>query len=214
MRTESRKLSSVPGGALRVARGAALVLLAAAATSCGDMQHEGTASSFLIVNSLEAAPGSDPTKFGGSLSSDVITVVNDVPTVFNDVGRVSLTLGMKDPGTATSPTAPTSANFITLTQYHVQYIRSDGRNTQGVDVPYAFDGGLSLTIKDGDIQGSFTLVRNIAKDEAPLRALAVNGLIISTVAKVTFYGHDQTGREVSAEANISVDFANFGDKTS
>ena len=44
----------------------------------------------------------------------------------------------------------------------------------------------------------FTLVRNIAKDEAPLQALTVNGVIISTIAEVTFYGHDQTGREVSA----------------
>jgi hypothetical protein len=28
---------------------------------------------------------------------------------------------------------------------------------------------------------------------------------------VTFYGHDQTGREVSATGNIDVTFANFGD---
>jgi hypothetical protein len=196
--------------ALRMARGAALVLLAAAATSCGDMQREGTASSFLIVNALEAAPGSDPTKFSGSLSSDVETE----KSVFADVGRVSLSLGMKDPGTATSPTAPTSANFITLTQYHVRYIRSDGRQMEGVDVPYAFDGGISLTVKDGDIQGAFTIVRQIAKNEAPLRALTTNGLIISTVAEVTFYGHDQTGRDVSAVARISIDFANFADKTS
>jgi hypothetical protein len=214
MRTDRFNVSSARAWAAWGARGAAVLLLASAASACGDMQHEGTASSFLIVNALEGAPGSDPTKFSASLASDVVTVVNNVPTVFNDVGRVSLSLGMKDPGTASSPTSPTSANFITLTQYHVQFIRADGRNTQGVDVPYAFDGGMTLTVTDSDIQGAFTLVRNIAKDEAPLRALTVNGLIISTIAEVTFYGHDQTGREVSAVARISVDFGNFGDKTS
>ena len=214
MRTDRLNVSSARAWAAWAARGAAVLLLASAASACGDMQREGTASSFLIVNALEAAPGSDPTKFGGTLASDVLTVVNNVPTVFNDVGRVSLSLGMKDPGTASSPTAPTSANFITLTQYHVKFRRSDGREKEGVDVPYAFDGGLTLTVTDSTIQGAFTLVRNIAKDEAPLRALTVNGLIISTVAEVTFYGHDQTGREVSAQATISVDFGNFGDKTS
>jgi hypothetical protein len=28
---------------------------------------------------------------------------------------------------------------------------------------------------------------------------------------VTFYGHDQTGREVSVTGNIDVSFANYGD---
>ncbi len=48
---------------------------------------------------------------------------------------------MKDPGSTASPSTPTSANFITVTRYHVKYVRTDGRNTQGVDVPYEFDGG-------------------------------------------------------------------------
>ena len=73
---------------------------------------------------------------------------------------------------------------------------------------------MTLTVGTSEVSGSFTIVRNIAKDEAPLRALTVNGVIISTIAEVTFYGHDQTGREVSVAANISVDFGNFGDKTS
>ena len=38
-----------------------------------------------------------------------------------------------------------------------------------------------------------------------------NPIVISTIARVTFYGHDQTGREVSATGNIDVTFANFGD---
>lgn len=198
----------------RGTRIAAAILLAAASASCGDLQRQGQASSYLIVNALEGARGSDPTTFSGNLPSDVVTVVNNVPTFFNDLGRVKLVLAMKDPGGVSSPTTPTTANFITVEQYHVHYIRADGHNTQGVDVPYDFDGGLTLTVGSGEVAGGFTIVRNIAKQEAPLKALAVNGVIISTVAEVTFYGHDQTGREVSATAKISIDFANYGDKTS
>src|SRR6478609_4378593 len=196
------------------ARAAAAIVLAAAVTSCGELQRQGEGSSYLIVNALEAARGSEPSSFAGNLPSDVVTVVNDVPTVFNDMGRVRMVLAMKDPGGVDSPTKPTTANYVTITQYHVRFIRADGRNTPGVDVPYGFDGGMAMTVGASEAVGSFNLVRNIAKNEAPLRALTVNGLILSTVAEVTFYGHDQTGREVSAVATISVDFGNFGDKTS
>jgi hypothetical protein len=184
----------------------AIVAVVAAAAGCGDLQRQGTGSSYLIVEALEAAPGAEPETFGGTLASDVITVVEDVAGIYGDLGRVSFTLAMKDPGI----TAPSSANFITLTQYRVRFIRSDGRNTQGVDVPYAFDGAMTLTVS-GSSQGVFTLVRVLAKSEAPLRALNSNGLIISTIAEVTFYGHDQTGRDVSVTAAISVSFGNFVD---
>jgi hypothetical protein len=187
---------------------ATAILIAAGASACGQMQREGTASSYLIVAALQGAPGAEPEKFGGTLLSDVITVKDDVPGVYNDLGKVDFQLAMKDAGSAT---APTSANFITINRYHVQFIRADGRNTPGVDVPYPFDGAFTVTVGDQGASGGFTLVRNIAKDEAPLLALRVNGVILSTLAEVTFYGHDQTGREVSASARMSIDFANFAD---
>jgi hypothetical protein len=68
-----------------------------------------------------------------------------------------------------------------------------------------------VTVAAGESSAGFTIVRNIAKLEAPLAALAASPVIISTIAEVTFYGTDQTGREVSAVARISIDFANFGD---
>ena len=194
------------------ARMVAAVVLAGLTASCGDMQLEGQASSYLIVNSLQAARGDDPTKFAGNLLSDVLTVVKDVPTVFNDVAQVQFSLGMKDPGSTNSPTTPTSANFITVTRYHVKFVRSDGRSIQGVDVPYEFDGAFTTTVGADDATAAFTLVRNIAKQEAPLAALKSSAVILSTIAQITFYGHDQTGREVAATASISVDFGNFADK--
>jgi hypothetical protein len=190
---------------------AIVVILGLAAASCGDLTRQGTSSSYLIVVSLEGAAGAKPEEFGGTLNSDVITVKNNVSSTFNDVGRVKFTLGTKDPGTPEQPTKPTQANWITVDRYHVRFIRSDGRNVEGVDVPYAFDSAFTATVAGGETQVGFTLVRHQAKDEAPLAALRINGLVISTIAEITFYGHDQTGREVTTVANIGVSFANFGD---
>ncbi len=187
-----------------------VVSLGLASSSCGDLARQGTGSSYLIVKQLDGASGAEPGTFGGTLSSDVLTVVETTPTIFNDLGRVQLSLGMKDAGSADNPTAPTQANWITVDQYHVEFKRSDGRNQQGVDVPYAFDSAATATVS-GDTTIAFTLVRQQAKQEAPLRALAANGLIISTIAEITFYGRDQTGRRVSIAASIGVSFANFGD---
>jgi len=198
---------AVWGSGIRLAGSLAL---AAAVSSCGMQTREGTSSSYLVVASMEAASGADPTTFASGLISDVTTVKDDVPTIFNDLGRVTFKLGLKDPGPASSPVTPTQNNWITVTQYHVQYIRSDGHNVEGVDVPYAFDGGLGATVS-GDTTVGFTLVRNQAKMEAPLGALVSNPIVLSTIAKVTFYGHDQAGREVSATGNIDVTFANFAD---
>jgi hypothetical protein len=164
----------------------------------------------LIISTLEAASGADPTTFGSGLASDVITVKDNVATFWEDPGRVTFKLGLKDPGPAASSAAPTQNNWITVTQYHVQYVRSDGHNIEGIDVPYSFDGGITGTVA-GDTTTGFSLVRNQAKQEAPLQALQTNPIVISTIAKVTFYGHDQTGREVSVTGNIDVSFANFGD---
>jgi hypothetical protein len=188
-----------------------ILALALAGVSCGSAVREGSGTSFLIVNSLELASGASPSQFGNTLQSDVITVVDDVPTVFNDLGRVTLSLGLKDPGSAASPNAPTQNQFITVDRYRVRYTRADGRNTPGVDVPYGFDGAITATVRGGTTATSFTVVRHIAKDEAPLKVLGVNGLVISTIADITFFGRDQTGREVSVTARASVDFGNFGD---
>jgi hypothetical protein len=186
------------------------IVFAVAVASCGTQTREGTSSSYLIISTMEAASGADPTTFGSGLASDVITVKNNVATIFSDPARVTFKLGLKDPGPSSSPVTPTQNNWITLTQYHVQYVRSDGHNTEGVDVPYSFDGGMAATVS-GDTTVGFTLVRNQAKAEAPLGALASNPIVLSTIARVTFYGHDQTGREISATGNIDVTFANFGD---
>jgi len=183
---------------------ACAVILVLASVSCGDMAREGQASSYLIITQLTAAPGGeDAGTFGGNLNSDV-------SPVFNDNGQVGFLLALKDP---TSLTGPTTANFITIDRYRVKYIRSDGRNVEGVDVPYTFDGAITGTVSQS-ASFTFTIVRHQAKEEAPLATLRANpflGIILSTIAEVTFYGHDQTGRAVSVTGKISINFADFAD---
>ena len=201
---------AVWGAALRLA-GTAAVLLAS--TSCGDVSTQGTSSSILIINSIEAASGADPSEFGGTLESDVITLVKSSPTVFADPARVEFRLGLKDPGPSGTPITPSQNNFVTVDRYRVRFMRTDGRNVEGVDVPYGFDGAFTATVAT-TVSVGFTLVRVQAKEEAPLRALGANGGVVSTIAEVTFYGRDQTGRAVSATGMISVNFANYGDPDS
>jgi hypothetical protein len=189
---------------------ALLAVLVLASVSCGEMTRQGTASSFLAIDTLEAASGAEPGAFGGDLASDVITVVDGSPTAFADIGRVNFALMMKDPGTSASPNAPGPNNAITVDRYHVQFIRADGRNTPGVDVPYPFDGAFTVTVFNR-AEAAFTLVRVQAKREAPLAGMVSNGIRLSTIAQITFYGHDQTGREVSTTGRIGVNFNNWGD---
>jgi len=190
-------------------RSTLLTSVLVAAGACAAAGRDGQSSSYLIVDSLLAAGGAKPTTFVGSLASDVETVVDGVPTVLEDIGRVTLRLAMKDP-TAASPSA---TNSVTLRGYRVTFSRSDGRNTPGVDVPYPFDGALTVTVRETVATASFVLVRVQAKLEAPLIALSGGGgaLVISTFADVVFYGKDQAGRDVIVPARISVNFADWGD---
>lgn len=192
------------------------------AAACGDVARTGRSPAYLIIGAFDAASGAEPDKFGGTLHSDVITIVEVkqgdqsffVPTRFNDIGRATFRVQLKDPGPITTPTPPSSLNAISLHRYRVEYLRADGRNTQGVDVPYGFDGGLTLTVPaTGLATATFDLVRHSAKAEAPLLALQADrgAQLINTIAKVTFYGRDQAGNDVSVEGTITVSFANFGD---
>jgi len=181
----------------------ALAALASVSASCGEFTRQGTAPVIVVVDRLSVEDDQ------GTLQSDVLTE----GSVVNDMAEVRLRLILKDPGDGPVSAGPSQLNSVTITRYRVEYRRTDGRNVQGVDVPFAFDSGLTFTISSGQSANAvFQIVRNTAKAEAPLKALATNGEIISTIAYVTFYGHDQAGNDVSANASIGIDFANFADK--
>jgi hypothetical protein len=192
------------------------VALSVISLGCAALGRPGEASSYVIVDSLVAASGAEPDRLGGSLGSDVVTLVNQsiggtqvrVPTVFEDLAQVRFRLAMKDPKAISY-----AVNAITMNRYRVVFRRADGRNTPGVDVPYGFDGAMTATVAPDGTIVSFTLVRTQAKGEAPLLALIGNGgaMAITTLAEITFWGTDQAGREVVANASISVTFADWGD---
>jgi hypothetical protein len=198
----------------------AVVGVAVAAAGCGDVATDSRSPVQLTILSLQGASGATPEEFGSSLSSDVLTNVQrtidgqqvEVPTVFGDNGSAEFALVMKDPGGDPAvPASPSALNAVTITRYRVVYRRTDGRNIPGVDVPFPFDSGVTVTVSGDGGSTGFQLVRIVAKEEAPLRALVNNNDFINTIAEVTFYGRDQAGNDVSATGLIGVDFGNFGD---
>jgi hypothetical protein len=196
--------------------------IALVSASCGEVARTGQAPVILVINSLQAASGATPEEFGTLLYSDVQTLVEQtinsqtvrVPTIFSDLGQVSFRLTLKNPGSVASPLAPSTLNEVTVTRYRVRYLRSDGRNTPGVDVPWGFDGGMTVTVPaNGDAEGAFEVVRHSAKSEPPLRNLINSGQasFILTIAEVTFFGRDQAGNEVMATGMMTVNFGDWGD---
>jgi hypothetical protein len=199
----------------------AVAALSGTATSCGDVVRNSRAPSYLVIDSLQGIRGNVAlTPPGNPLISDVITNVSSpppctqatpCPTVFNDLGQAIMHIALKDPGPAATPTVPSQVNAITLTRYHVDYVRADGRNTPGVDVPYGFDGAVTVTVGTNTATFGFELVRVVAKEEAPLVQLKNSASFITVLATVTFYGQDQAGNAVNVSGQIQINFGNFGD---
>jgi hypothetical protein len=184
-------------------------LMAAAllAAGCGDASSGRSPSKVTITEIKVAQGGTSPTFASGPLNSDVVTN----GSILDDLGSVSMSLLLKDPGVPGNEAKPSALNAVTFTRYHIDYRRADGRNTPGVDVPYAFDSAQTFTVTDDGITTIIELVRHAAKLEAPLRALVSDPNVITTIATITFYGKDQAGNNVQASADIQVNFANFAD---
>lgn len=196
--------------------------LAAASVSCGDVVREGRSPVFLVIDSLQGIRGgSSAGAPAGFLLSDVITNVTSpapcsatspCPTIFNDSAQVILRAPLKNVGSPAAPTAPTTNNEVTITRIRVDYVRADGRNTPGVDVPYGFESAATGTVPaSGTLLLSFEIVRHAAKQESPLVQLINSPTVITTIGRVTFYGKDRVGNDVTATGQMQIDFGNFGD---
>ncbi len=174
-----------------------LALCLALVGSCSELAQTDRAASFLVIERLTGG-----TEGQTVFQSDVLTN----GSVFEDGGTVTARLALKDPGLSGSPTTPTSANWITINRYRVVYVRTDGGA-----VPLPFEGAMTFTVTGAAASASFVLVRVSSKLQAPLINLRNAGgeLYISTVAEVTFFGHDQTGTEITATGRITVDFADW-----
>jgi hypothetical protein len=196
--------------------------LIAVTTSCGSVVRDSRAPVVLLIDSLAGIRGGASTaSAAASLTSDVLTIVTSggtcstttpCPTVFGDSGTVTVHTVLKDIGLPGTTITPSTNNQVTISRIHVAYRRTDGRNQEGVDVPYAFDVAVTATIGSAAaVPISFDLVRLQAKTEAPLASLVTNGQVISAIADVTLYGTDAVGNALSVTGSLTVNFANFGD---
>jgi hypothetical protein len=185
--------------------------------SCGgELLRTGRAPVYLTIENMSAQAGGEGES--AFLLSDVQVLVDvtlpngqtvQQPTIFNDNAVATIGVNLKNPSIT-----ETALNSVTLTRYRVAFRRTDGRNAPGVDVPFGFDGGLGVTIPAGSSRDvAFELVRHQSKLEPPLMNLAGFGGLgfISTIAEVTFWGHDQNGNEVMVTGRIDVQFGDFGD---
>lgn len=202
-------------------RGVAAIALLMGSVSCGEVVRQDQAPVIVVIDAVEAASGADPGNMSGFLLSDVQTLVEQqvdgetvrVPTIFNDVGQATMRIIPKDAGSGAVSLAPTPWNSVTINRYRISFMRADGRNTPGVDVPFPVDGAVTATLVSTPTVVPFEMVRHQQKLEQPLRALANFGgrLFISTIAEITFFGADQVGNTVQVKGTISVSFSDYAD---
>ena len=182
------------------------------------------AKGFLVVLGALAASGCVPdwAKEGDSPEILLMTGINDGSPVTSDV-RIST-------GTVCPDFVPlrlenhqrnplnTDASFrsdITVERYDVRYFRSDGRSTEGVDVPYRITGYVAQEITAGNSATlNLEIVRRQAKLEPPLRNLADLGgsQVVTMFAEVTVHARSTVLQSTNAvSARVQIDFADFAD---
>jgi hypothetical protein len=148
-------------------------------------------------------------------------LLSDVSSQSPDYATVSIAVRNKN----LRNEAPNVPNAVFLERYEVVYVRSDGRNTEGVDVPYRISGNLTI-VEDvrtsGGTSFSLEVVRAQAKLEPPLRNLrreddassdladGGGAIVITVFAEVTLYGRTTAGQAVEASGSLQIDFADWG----
>ena len=193
---------------------AALVVLAVlAALACNPIENSTQSATLLTVVSMTGLDLS--AKDANYSQSDVLVTdsTTGLSTITDDVAKATLTASTLAP---TPPAGTSQYNDIQLDKLIVSYTRTDGRNSEGVDVPYPYEQNLSQIIRVGQQTTiSFIIVRASAKQEPPLiglRAGATRGEVIYTNARVVFYAHDLAGKKVTVTGYLPVEFADFANK--
>jgi hypothetical protein len=102
---------------------------------------------------------------------------------------------------------------VLVERYEVRYFRSDGRATEGVDVPYRISGNISTALdattdSGGNVTVPIEVVRTQAKLEPPLLNLTNGGgeIVLTAFAEVTVFGHTIAGQAVRASGRLQIDF--------
>jgi len=187
-----------------------LAVLAIGLAACNPVENDSESASMLVVERIQG------TNIEGSeadyVQSDVLVETTEGTTIVADIAKAAMSCRLLAPA---SPLGSSTWNDIVVTRYIVSYSRVDGRNTPGVDVPYPFEGSLSVVFKVGYSQElAFVIVREVAKAESPLIGLRTGGAegVMQVTAKVEFYGHDMANKSVKATGYIPIFFANYANE--
>jgi hypothetical protein len=144
---------------------------------------------------------------GAPLNSDLRTSSG---TICPDLVTLRLENHTKNPNTTLD-----FRGDVTVERYEVRYFRSDGRSTEGVDVPYTITGNVAQEILSSSAATmSLEVVRRQAKTEPPLSTLVGGGgpVIVTMFAEVTLHARTTIGQATnSVSARLQIDFADFND---
>jgi hypothetical protein len=182
------------------AKGVVFILVALAASGCvPEWARQGKSPEILLMTAIDA---------GTPLTSDV-RISNG--TVCPDFTQLRVENHQKNP-------LNTDASFradIVIERYEVRYFRSDGRSTEGVDVPFRITGNVAQEVQAASSATlNLEVVRRQAKLEPPLRNLADGGgaQIVTMFAEVTIHARSTVQQTTnSATARLQIDFADFVD---
>jgi hypothetical protein len=192
----------------------ALVVVGLLSVSCTpEWARENDSPVILRISKIQGQAG------GPSAGTAADFLISDVAPVFNDNAVIVFEVIPKNRQQQDVLTGP--INDVLVEQYEVRYIRSDGRNVEGVDVPFRFTGGMSVLVHNLTEQGvAVIVVRHQAKFEPPLQNLRSNAtgvfggaFAMSVVAELTFHGHTTSGKAVSATGRLNIVFADFAGTT-
>lgn len=190
-----------------------LIITALVMAGCVAKENDTTSSSFLVINSLT---GKDLE--GNDGSTTVFCDVDNSGSIINDNAVVGVTALTYNPLEDSDEHDITYYMNILVDQIDVEFRRTDGRNVEGVDVPYSFTQPVNMLVTiDEEIEIPFVLIRHVAKLEEPLlslRAVTSQGFVLQLVAKVTLHGKDLGGHRVAPVSGyLSVWCSNFADST-
>lgn len=179
-------------------------------SSCNPLEKDSKSNTLLTVEDLSGVDiEGNRAHF---LHSDVLYVdpTTGASSIFADTALATLRASLLDP----KPFLGVSQyNDIVITRYVISYSRSDGKNTQGKDVPYSFENSLTATVKVGSTTDiNFIIVREVAKMEPPLINLVNQRAegVLNVTAKVDFYGQDMVKNKVKATGYLTIYFSNYG----
>jgi hypothetical protein len=179
--------------------------------SCNPLENETESDSLLVVQSVTGTDIDGNT--ANYLQSDVQKIDDQTGQAYitADSAKATFKVSLLDP---TPGLQSSQYHSVTINRYVVSYSRSDGHNTPGVDLPYSFEGSLSVQLDVGSTAAiAFIIVREVAKLEPPLINLVEGGEegVLQVTAKVDFYGQDMANNKVKATGYLSIFFANYSD---